>query len=256
MPSYVILLIYEANVTSNVFDEMGIYWAEIADKNQTEKQLKFLKNHLKTEGFILDLACGTGRHSIPLNQQGYRMVGVDVSVKLLRIAKQRSNRAEVVLGDMRYLPFKNEAFAGGISMDTSFGYLSSETDDRVSLSEVRRVIFQRGTFVIDVFNREELTAKYTGKSQSSKWKEYPSFFLKQERTVSQGDEYLIDLWTIRDRENSAFEIFEHSVRLYELDKITGLLDEAGFAITGVYGSYEEENFSPNSPRLILLAQTK
>ena len=31
---------------ANVFDEMGVYWAEIADKNQTEKQMQFLKNHL------------------------------------------------------------------------------------------------------------------------------------------------------------------------------------------------------------------
>jgi ubiquinone/menaquinone biosynthesis C-methylase UbiE len=241
---------------SNVFDEMGTYWAEIADKNQTEKQLQFLKNHLKTEGYVLDLACGTGRHSIPLNQKGYRMVGLDVSVKLLRIAKKRSSRVEVVLGDMRHLPFKTGAFMAGVSMDTSFGYLPSEADDGVSLAEVRRVIFQHGTFVIDVFNREELAAKYRGKKQSSKWKEFPSFFLKQERTVSQSGEYLIDLWTIRDKENERLDIFEHSVRLYELKKLTGLLDQAGFAITKFYGSYEEENFSPNSPRLILLAQSR
>ena len=29
--------------TANVFDEMGVYWVEIADHNQTEKQLQFLK---------------------------------------------------------------------------------------------------------------------------------------------------------------------------------------------------------------------
>ncbi len=46
----------------NVFDEMGIYWAEIADQNQTERQMQFIKNTLKAEGLVLDLACGTGRH--------------------------------------------------------------------------------------------------------------------------------------------------------------------------------------------------
>ena len=84
---------------ANVFDEMGVYWAEIADKNQTEKQLQFLKTHLKPEGYVLDLACGTGRHSIPLSTEGYDMVGLDVSPKLLRIAKQRSTgNIAVVLG--------------------------------------------------------------------------------------------------------------------------------------------------------------
>ncbi len=124
----------------NVFDEMGIYWAEIADKNQTEKQLQFLKNHLKPEGYVLDLACGTGRHSIPLSKEGYGMVGLDVSANLLKIAKQRDGQIELVRGDMRFLPFKPQAFAAAVSMDTSFGYLPSEQDDRVSLAEVRRVL--------------------------------------------------------------------------------------------------------------------
>jgi SAM-dependent methyltransferase len=241
---------------SNVFDEMGIYWAEMADKNQTEKQLQFLKNHLKAEGYVLDLACGTGRHSIPLNQLGYQMVGLDISRKLLRIAKQRSRTVEVVLGDMRPLPFKTGAFTAGISMDTSFGYLPSETDDRTSLAEVRIVLFQQGTFVVDVFNREEITNKYRGKNQSSNWKEYPDFFLKQERTLSQSGEFLIDLWIIRDKENGRLEIFEHSVRLFEPKKLTGLLDQAGFGVTVVYGSYEDEDFGPNSPHLIIIAEVK
>ncbi len=36
----------------NVFDEMGVYWAEIADQNQTDRQLQFLKNTLKHENWF------------------------------------------------------------------------------------------------------------------------------------------------------------------------------------------------------------
>ena len=70
---------------------MGVYWAEIADKNQTERQIQFLKSHLKPAGYVLDLACGSGRHSIASKPEGYMMVGLDVSRSLLKIAKQRSN---------------------------------------------------------------------------------------------------------------------------------------------------------------------
>ena len=72
-------------LAANVFDEMGVYWAEIADKSQTERQIQFLKKHLKLDGYVLDVACGTGRHSIPLSQQGYGMVGLDVSANLLKM---------------------------------------------------------------------------------------------------------------------------------------------------------------------------
>jgi len=240
----------------NVFDEMGVYWAEIADKNQTDRQIQFLKNHLMPDGYVLDLACGTGRHLIPLSQQGFNMVGLDVSIKLLRIAKQRSRMIEVVLGDMRHLPFKAGAFTAAISMDTSFGYLPSEDDDRVGLAEVQRVLFQRGIFVIDVFNREELTLKYNGKNHSSKWKEYPSFFLQQKRTVSESGEWLCDSWTIRDKISGRLSIFEHIARLYGRSELEGLLEKAGFVVNQVYGGYEGEDFSANSPRLILVANAK
>src|ERR1039457_5789725 len=102
-----------------VFDEMGVYWAEIADQSQTEAQLIFLKTQLKPDGYVLDLACGTGRHSIPLSQQGFSMVGLDVSANLLRIANMRGRGVQLVRGDMRFLPFKSEAFTAAVSMDRS-----------------------------------------------------------------------------------------------------------------------------------------
>ena len=62
---------------------MNVCWAEIADQNQTEKQVKFIRNILKLQGIILDVACGTGRHAIPLSKEGYDVVGLDISPNLL-----------------------------------------------------------------------------------------------------------------------------------------------------------------------------
>ena len=39
-------------------------------------------------------------------------------------------------------------------------------------------------------------------------------------------------------------------------ELEGLLEKAGFAVNQVYGGYEEENFSANSPRLIFVAIRK
>jgi SAM-dependent methyltransferase len=243
----------KATLTGNVFDEMGVYWAEISDKSQTEKQIGFLKNQLNLEGYILDLACGTGRHSIPLSKGGYNMVGLEVSGKLLTIAKQCWGEVQVVRGDMRFLPFKPKAFSAAISMDTSIGYLPSEKEDALSLAEVKRVVRQGGILIVDVFNRLELMTKYKEKISNSKWKEYPSFFLLQNRTVSLDGEWLCDLWTIRDKDGVKQRIFEHTVRLYGQSELEGLLIRTGFVINGVYGGYEGEDFSADSLRFILLA---
>ena len=129
--------------TANVFDDMEVYWVEIADKNQTERQIQFLRNNIKPTGYVLDLACGSGRHSIALTREGYMIVGLDASRRLLRLAKQHSRDIAMVLGDIRFLPFKTGTFNAAMSVDTSFGYLPSEADDKVSLAEVRRTIHDK-----------------------------------------------------------------------------------------------------------------
>ena len=238
---------------ANVFDEMGVYWAEIADKNQTERQIQFLKSHLKPAGYVLDLACGSGRHSIALTAEGYTMVGLDVSLGLLKIAKQRSNDIAVVLGDIRFLPFKTSTFKAAVSVDTSFGYLLSEADDKVSLAEVRRTLSKEGLLVIDVFNREYLVLKYKAQENLVKDIDYPSFLLKQKRMVSDRGDWLCDSWTIHDKSDGRISFFEHKVRLYGRIKLCCLLEGTGFRINRVLGSYEQEEFGNNSPRLIFLA---
>ena len=269
----------------NVFDEMGIYWAEIADENSTKRQIQFIKNAVKKDGLILDLACGTGRHTNPLTIEGYNILGLDVSSTLLRIAKKRLVQAQLVQADMRHLPFKLEAFSSAVSMDTSFGYLPSEKADLESLTELRKSFCEGGLLIVDVFNREHLIRKYKKGLKSSfiallkwmllplllklpsrlakralfwffKWKEYPSFFLLQKRTVSGNGERLCDLWVIYDKDKMRINVFRHVVRLYELGRLHVLLGKAGFLVNRVYGDYEGQNFSVASSRLIVVASAK
>ncbi len=265
----------------NVFDEMGNYWAEIADQNSTDRQTQFIRNTLKAKGLILDLACGTGRHSISLSKEGYSMVGLDSSPNLLRIAKNRWSHAQLVKGDMRCLPFKPQAFSAAVSMDTSFGYLPSEQDDMQSLSGLQKILSQEGVLIIDVFNRERLILKYRANwlthlkwvflpillkfhnrlarwmlFQFFKWKEYPSFFLLQKRTVNENGDKLCDLWVVCDKAQGHIRVFEHIARLYEFRRLQVLLEKAGFTVNGIYGDYEGQCFSSNSSRLILIASAK
>ena len=236
----------------NVFDEMGTYWSEIADQNQTERQIHFLKNTLKLNGLILDLACGTGRHMISLNKQGYSVVGLDVSLKLLKMAKNRWRKAPVVCADMRFLPFKAETFSAAINMDTSFGYLPSERDDLQSLIALRETLKKDGMLILDLFNREHLIKEHKALSQP-KWREYPSFFLQQKRTVDAKGSFLHDGWTVRDKTDGQVRFFEHKARLYKLNQLQGLLEHAGFSVNVLYGDYEGQSFSADSKRLILIA---
>ena len=264
----------------NVFGEMGKYWAEIADQNQTDRQILFIKNTLKPEGFMLDFACGTGRHLIPLSKEGYSAVGLDISANLLRIAKSRWRNAQLVRADMRFLPFKPETFSAAVSMDTSFGYLPTEQDDLQSLKALHDALIKGGLLIVDVFNRERLILKYKSSRLKElrwaflpvllkpnrlakwllfrffKWKEYPSFFLFQKREITANGERLNDLWVVCDKGDGEIRVFEHIARLYEFKRLEGLLENTGFTVNAVYGDYGGQSFSRNSSRLILVASAK
>jgi ubiquinone/menaquinone biosynthesis C-methylase UbiE len=241
--------------SSNIFDKMGQFWAEIADANQTQRQLNFLKNQLLQKSLVLDVACGSGRHTIPLSQAGFNVVGLDISSHLLATAHGQG-ASKLVKGDLRNLPFKQSQFDAAISMDTSFGYLPSEKEDMQNLVEVRRVLALGGKFVLDVFSRDYLIAKYADKPATPKLHEYPSFYLQQTRTITDNGNQLQDHWTIRIKKDNQENVFEHTVRLYERRRLEAMLNTSGFKVEAVYGDYEKQPYNSTTPRLIILAIAK
>lgn len=239
----------------DVFGEMGQFWAEIADESQTQRQIHFIKTQLSPKGYVLDVACGTGRHTIALCSAGFEVVGLDISTNLLRIAKKHG-ASMLVKADMRFLPFKPQAFTAAISMDNSIGYLPSENDDEKSLAEVKRVLKVECLFVLDVFNRQKLYEKYHSAASSPKLYEYPSFTLQQERTVSSEGDWLCDHWIVTQRSNGHVMVFDHKARLYTFAQLNAMLSEAGFHVGATFGDYEKQPLSADSQRLIIQANTK
>ncbi|MBT0768160.1 class I SAM-dependent methyltransferase [Kineosporia sp. J2-2] len=55
-------------------------------------------------GVALDAACGTGRFAETLTRRGHRVIGVDGSADMLRVARSRVPSARFALGDLRRLP--------------------------------------------------------------------------------------------------------------------------------------------------------
>ncbi|MBL5768460.1 class I SAM-dependent methyltransferase [Heyndrickxia sporothermodurans] len=51
-----------------------------------------LKWAAKTEGTIIDVACGTGRATIPLAKNGHKLIGVDVHNGMLAEAKRKTDK--------------------------------------------------------------------------------------------------------------------------------------------------------------------
>ncbi|WP_342772623.1 class I SAM-dependent methyltransferase [Oceanobacillus piezotolerans] len=60
------------------------------------EDVKFLEKWAsKTKGIIIDIACGTGRATIPLASKGYNMIGVDLHTGMLNEAKKKTSNLDL-----------------------------------------------------------------------------------------------------------------------------------------------------------------
>jgi len=73
-----------------------VYMENVFTKNTVE-EVNFILEELKLPpgSHILDVGCGTGRHSVELAKRGYEVTGIDISSGMLSEAKKAANRAGV-----------------------------------------------------------------------------------------------------------------------------------------------------------------
>ena len=97
---------------------------------------------------ILDVGCGPGRDAKFFADLGYEVVGIDLSEKLLEIARKNVPKAKFYLMDMRNLDFPNNYF-DGIWACASFLHVPRK-DAQKTLNEFYRVLRENGLIYISV----------------------------------------------------------------------------------------------------------
>src|SRR5207253_10522444 len=75
--------------TLSLHDALPICYVHPETDAQVEAIDKIL--HLRKGSRILDVACGSGRHTVGLAKRGYRMTGFDLSRALLAEAQDRKS---------------------------------------------------------------------------------------------------------------------------------------------------------------------
>lgn len=106
----------------------------------------------------LDLACGTGDIAFQLAERGARVVGLDITPRMIELARQKRARAgglarapEFVVGDMMALPFAEATFD---LVTTGYGVRNVPVIE-TALREIRRVLKPGGRVLSLDFNRPD-----------------------------------------------------------------------------------------------------
>jgi len=140
---------------ATAFDGMS---AEMAWTERTEPEIERAMTMLRPEGGerVLDLACGTGRHSLELVRHGFSVVGVEISAELVEIAdrdaEEQGLEATFIEGDLRELDFEDEFDIVLNLNDGAVGYFETDEENHRTFEVISRALKPGGQNLIQVPN--------------------------------------------------------------------------------------------------------
>jgi SAM-dependent methyltransferase len=222
------------------------------DETEAERLVNLIVNNTNfvSGSKVLDMACGSGRHSIIFASKGYEVTAIDLSKNLIATAeanaKEQNVNIEFVNSDI--LEFNsNKKFDLTVNLFTSFGYFDDDEDNFKIIQKAFDLLTDRGMFVIDYFNKNYLLNNLIPTTVFSD----NGARITQNRFIN-GNRIQKNI-TIEN--NGKIDEFYESVRLYNHDEMLSFLKRAGFKVMKKFGDYEGNDFEEDSSqRLIIFAQ--
>ncbi|MCX7769760.1 MAG: ubiquinone/menaquinone biosynthesis methyltransferase [Proteobacteria bacterium] len=97
---------------------------------------------LRENSLVCDLATGTGDSAKVIAKRGFKVIGVDLSTKMLDISRKKLSNLPFIpsVGSAYELPFKDESFD---AITCSFGIRNMHSYD-IALKEIRRILKKGG----------------------------------------------------------------------------------------------------------------
>ena len=213
-----------------------------------DEDITFLRSVFAERSEILDVACGAGRHAIPLARAGYRVAGVDISAEFLDRAKRASDvPIEWHQRDMRDLPWK-ERFDGALCFGNSFGYAGRE-GTRASITSIAGAMKPGARLVVDTGSIAE---SILPSLQQRRWMTVGEILFLSSATYDVSESRLdVEYTFIR---GSSRETKTAHTSIFTTGELRDMLAASGLEVESMLASPKGDPFRLGSPRLIVIAR--
>ena len=227
--------------------------------------LRFYRQQVARYGEpVLELACGSGRLTIPLAREGVNITGMDISEEMLQLAKVKASQTGVSIrfmqGDMRSFDL-GEKFKFIFIPAQSLSHLHTRPEIEGCLSCVRRHLAEEGRLLIELFNSSvSLLARETGRRYTVDQYEDPrggfQVFVTEEVRYDAASQVNHIRWFFREEGRNEETALSFEMRQFFPQEIDALLWYNDFLIEHKYGSYNEEEFSSDAWKQLIICRPK
>jgi SAM-dependent methyltransferase len=211
-----------------------------------------------TAGPILELACGTGRLTIPLALDGHEVVGLDASHAMIRAARAKAElkraEAEFVLGDMRRFDL-GRRFSLVIVSCNSLAHLTTNDDIVECLNRIARHLAPGGLLAFDVVNPNIRDLARRGQATSGNGLYQPAYSGNNELIAYDPVEQVQVLkWRFEVMGREMPPLAPMRLRSFFPQELPLRLALAGLELVARYGDFKGGGFNGSSPNQIYVAQ--
>lgn len=228
-------------------------WAEHIE-NIMKKKNSEVKN-------ILELACGTGNLTIEFTEKGYDIAGIDISVEMLEVAREKAKREnlELVLlnQDMTELDFDLYDLDCVVCGCDGYNYVLDDEKIKNSFSTVYEILKPGGIFIFDISSGYKLR-EILGDNTFTEINDEVIYIWDNftEEDISQMDLTFF----VKEKENEfgegLYRRFEetHVQRAYEIYEIEEFLVSVGFSDIEAFGDFTLDPPKVDSERIFFAAK--
>jgi SAM-dependent methyltransferase len=214
---------------------------------------------------VLELACGSGRLTIPLSEAGVEITGLDISETMLNLAELKASECRVkiscIQGDIRGFDL-GKRFKFIFIPAQSLTHLHKWEEIEDCLSCIRRHLAEDGRFLIELFNPSvSLLARDSDHGYSVGECENPDGgngrVLVTEESRYDGATQINHLrWFFRNEGSDKEKVLPFEMLQFFPQEIDALLWYNGLLIEHKYGSYDEEEFASDCPKQLIVCRSK
>ncbi len=209
---------------------------------------------------VLELACGTGRITLPIAAAGYRITGMDISSAMLAVAKKKAVQKKIsvqwIQADIRKFDL-NRKFNLIFLPFNSIAHIHARRDIESLLKSVANHLTEKGRFMIDVFipSMKILTRPENVHFPVA---EFPDPGGRGLISITETQEYdpitQINHLLWYKKLGDTVEIVENNMRMFFPRELEALLHYNGFEIELQFGNYDESPMDNNAPKQLLICR--